>query len=49
MTTEDRTPAVMAGAVREVAIPAGGIRVEAAAVWVVPAEKVMRSGRKCAN
>jgi len=50
MTTGDRTTEVMGGAVREAAIPAEGIRAEAAAaVTAGPAEKAMKSGRKCTN
>jgi hypothetical protein len=44
----DRTTVVM-DAVREVDIPEAAIPVEAVAVWEVPGEKAMKSGRKCMN
>ena len=44
----DRTTEVM-DAVREVDIPAEDIPAEAEAVVACPAEKAMKSGRKCMN
>jgi hypothetical protein len=47
--TRDQITGVMAGAVREVAILAEGIRAEAEADTAVPAGKAMKSSRRCTN